>query len=81
MEKERSPIKSRLTLARLAVIYEGRNDDAAKTKKRTQYRMTQYHRDMLDLVATDAGINQTVALRSIINEWFELKRVQAFQCE
>lgn len=81
MEKERSPIKSRLTLARLAVIYEGRNDDDAKEKKRVQYRMTQFHRDMLDMIATDAGINQTVALRSIINEWFELKRIQALQDE
>lgn len=81
MENNRSPIKSRLTLARLAVIYEGRNDNEAKEKERVQYRMTQYHRDMLDMIAADANINRTMALRGIINEWFELKRVQALQDE
>lgn len=81
MEKETRLIKSRRTLATLADIYEGRHTDAATTKTRQPYRMNQYHIDMLRILAAESGLDLTKVLRRIINEWFELKRIQALQSE
>ncbi len=77
--KRLSMVTDRLTLAELAVIFEGRVDEGAKAKTAQNYRMEQYHIDMLELLAAKTGFNRTWVLRRIIDEWFEQQRQKALE--